>query len=170
MTSKLLYKVQEKTIDGKITCTFYTQYFFMAIADMMLKAKRPLNGKVCKKIYSNEVSVVSIQHNTPLEHPYILSMETNVFDKEINKLKYQVIISTLLAPEDVYDGIGLNSDPAYLVSSYYNSIVEVAYRAKYWTKGDMNAAKVLAVFASRDSEHLFWSQFSFGSKMKSLSM
>lgn len=158
MGTRACYLVQEKTEAGNITSTYKTTDYFMAVADMLLKSKSPLNIEIRKKLaIDSTLSAISDCRLIADFYEYIY-MQISIIDKKTLQRKLIIMIDTIIIASDDELGFSASSSRAYLDESYHHAIKAIAKRLREWSKDDFDIARVLSVCASRDPSHIFWRQ------------
>lgn len=168
--SKLIYRIKEERATGELTSMLDTENPFVALADIMLKAKRPLDCKVSIRLLTSKTSVKIWQPPSSINEPEIIDMEMWVIDNDSSSVILKSRISTFLAGSDYHGGIAKESNHLYLGNTYMQVLSLVSKKIEDWTKGNIDVAKVLATYAARDPEHIFWDKTKDDKRVKGLSM
>lgn len=158
MGSVVCYVVQEKNKSGQITSAYRTYDYFMALADLMLKLKKPLNVELRKKCSADKSAVYIDDCVLAPDFFEYVNISFVVADKQNLCRLLTVAIDTALIGSDEDIGFLPVSDPAYRTESYFNSVKTIARRLREWSCDDYDVARVISVCATRDPSHIFWLQ------------
>lgn len=158
METRACYIVQEKNKEKTITSTYHTTDYFMAMADVLLKLKKPLNMEIRRKIDIDK-TIVSVDSGVVIYDFFeYINIHFTVFDKNTLAPLLTIQLDTVLVPAESEMGFTINTYPIYQDSSYQNSIHVIAKRLREWSFDDYDIARVLLICATRDSSHIFWMQ------------
>lgn len=170
IVSKLIYRITESRPDGQITSLLDTDDGFIALADIMMKSKKPLGKKTSTNINTSETRISIWQPSSSIYEPEIIDIEMVIIDVASNTNILKIRLSTFFANKEYVCSLHSSSDPYYKSKAYEKTINRIGNKVRDWTKSDMEVAKVLAVYAARDPEHIFWEMDRNLSKALSLSM
>lgn len=104
-----------------------------------------------------------------VDDPHMISIDFRIYDQQTKRLHRVVSVTTQVQAESC-PSEREGEDNFYATSKYHNTVIQTAYKLRKWTHLDVAVAKVLAIFAARDSAHIFWDYGKFKVRKRELDM
>lgn len=154
----IIYIVKERELTGRVSSTLYTESPYLALAEMMLKAKIPMIGRRRDDLNPPKVLIDVKQGASSALSPYVISMKMRIFHQKRKIELSEVIVETKHISGIIEEGFSRDSLDRFHSKSYMLVLKKIANKIEEWVGGDVEVAKVLSAFSSRDPHHLFWSE------------
>ena len=158
MSAFICYELTETIAGSGVSCVLKTKDPFLALADMMLKVRRPITGHVNRSLWLTKGKVGVESRAVPFNMPAVFDFITVVADKETDQPLFKIEIKTIISKKPVATGLLPSSMNHYKDNSYYKALNVLQDRLLDWAQEDVEVAKVLACIASRDPDHIFWNE------------
>lgn len=158
----IVYKVRESDGSGNLISLFRSEHGYLILADAMIKVRHACPRHRPRFIMANQPPVV-------VDDAHMISIDFKVYDQETRRLYRQVSITTQVEVEECPSERG-GEDNFYSTEKYHNTVIQTAYKLRKWTNRDVTVAKILAIFAARDSAHIFWDYGKFKVRKRELDM
>lgn len=148
-----IYTVEELNRLGQVRAQLHTRNFYLALADWMLRAHKPLGFPPGVKASTGDLRIDAIGYHMPIED-IKLELE-GVFSYQgqiVRSFKIRTDIATL----DIPEGFTVPSANVYKTSEYWEAVNKMKARLERFCLEQPYAAYLLAQFAARDTQHPFW--------------
>lgn len=168
--SKLIYRIREVDATERVTCIFHTEDPFIALADILLKAKNPLGDHFTNKSSKINIRINIWNHFIPVYHPEFIEIEMWITDKISKETILKVRLSTFIANKNYKAILDPKSELIYHGIGYESALLIIRDKIKKWFGNDVELAKILTICAARDQYHSFWKKKKDPNKKKDLDM
>lgn len=163
MLIPLSYVVEERNRVGIIRSCLVTRDPYVALGDWLLKSHKPI-GFPPNCLKNNDAVKFEITHNIFPDSSDFICMSGR-FTLDGSEVRSFAIRTQVLKKESSL-GYSDESSKIYLRKEYSAAIKKIRDRLERFSEGSIDAAYLLALFASRDALHLFWNNKLSNSKLE----